>query len=339
MFKEVVYKKKQHSNKKIFNNNDFLTLEDYPLYNKYYQLTKDKFEQLVQEHKPVFITYVPEKIKRKDTIDKYNNNYLFIKEEWNKNEELNNITDYFSEIVRIQCNFKNNISPFEYWKNNKYWIENKLGNKKNNIKEYRDFMYKHIKFCNNFRVSVALTIYKMFNAKKILDPSAGWGDRLIAAIASNADLYIGVDPNDKLQIHYDNIINTLVEPKKRNNFKIINDGFEYADIPNEDYDLVFTSPPFFDLETYSSSKKDSYVAYPTAESWYNNFLLVMLNKSYKNLIIGGHLVLYIAESTDTNYINRMIDYLNTLMKSNGSFYYYYEDSYIPRRIFVWKKIN
>jgi len=331
MYREVVNKKQ------LINKQKNITPVNYPLYSKFYKLSKDRFFELVQLHKSTFITTIPEQMRYKDTLEKFNNNYLFIKEDWDKNEELNNITDYFTEDVRIQCNFKNNISPFQYWKNNKFWIENKLDHKKNNIKFFRDFMYKHIKFCNNFRISIALTIYDMFNAKKILDPSAGWGDRLLSAIGHGAELYVGVDPNENLKNSYNNIISSLVEPSKQNNFSVITDGFETADIPQNDYDLVFTSPPFFDLEVYSTSKKDSYNAYPTVESWYRNFLVVMLDKAYKNLIVGGHLVLYISDSTNTHYVQKMIDYLNTFMKSNGSFYYYYDGSFVPRQIYVWKK--
>jgi hypothetical protein len=312
---------------------------DYPLYNKYYSLTKQQFFELIEQFKPEIIDYIPPDIKNKHTIVKYNSNYLLIKENWQTNEELNSVTDYFTEIVRIQCNFKHHISPFEFWTKYHSTLFPNIVNDASHIKYMRDVMYKNAKFCNNFRVSVALTILRLFQVKKWLDISAGWGDRLIAAIGHGVDLYVGVDPNNALHPLYKNIISTLVEPSKQKNFVLINDGFESANIPRHDYDIVFSSPPFFDLETYSSDSKDSLVSHPSIEDWYNNFLIASIKKAYDNLIVGGHLVLYMGDCKNIKYVDKMAQFTDTIMKSNGSIYYFYEDTNIPRRMYVWKKVS
>lgn len=312
---------------------------EYPLYKNNYKLTQNKFYALVKNFTPQFITVIPQQMKFKPSIDTYNGKYLLIKENWEKNEELNNITDYFTEEVRIKCNFKNHISPLEYWNlhGNEIITESMKKFGENNIKFIRDSMYYRVKFCNNFRISVALTMYRLFNAKKILDISAGWGDRLIAAIAHNASFYCGVDPNSELHPHYTDIINTLAKPEDTKNFVLINDGFETATIPKNDYDLVFSSPPFFDLENYSTSEKDSVIAYKNEERWFNDFLVPSIKKAYDNLIVGGHMILYIAESTSTHYIDKMFEYINSIMKYNGSIPYFYTDKFVPRNMYIWKK--
>lgn len=318
-----------------------LTPNDYPLYNKFYELTKDKFFSLTKKLRPKIVDYVPKQMKYKNSIVPYIGRYLLIKEDWDSNEELNNVTDYFSEIVRIQCSFKNNISPFEYWVDHYDEITNKSTDNNGviQIKEMRDNMYHSVKFCNNFRISVAMTILRLFNAKKWLDISAGWGDRLLAAIGYGVDAYVGVDPNESLHEHYNDMIKMLVDPDKQKNFIVLNDGFETAEIPKDDYDIVFSSPPFFDLESYSKSDKDSLVAHPTVDKWYNDFLIVSLKKAYDNLIMGGHMVLYMGDSINVNYVDKMVQFMDTLMKSNGSIYYFYEGAYVPRRMYVWKKVN
>jgi len=312
----------------------------FPYYKKFYDFSKDRFFQLSHNVKSEIINYIPKQMKYKNSIIKYNGNYLLIKEDWDKNEELNNMTDYFSENARVRCNFKNQTTPHKYWKKNHKLIEEKALQKYGNldIKSIRDVMFESVKFCNNFRVSVAVKLFEIFRAKIILDPSAGWGDRLLAAIGHGADVYVGVDPNDDMHPCYQKMITSLVDIKKQQDFIMIKDGFETAIIPKYDYDLVFTSPPFFDLEEYSTSSKDSHNAHPTVDDWFNNFLLVLIKKSYENLTYGGHFVLYIAESTNTNYIDRMVKFTDTIMKSNGSFYYFYEGAYNPRRFFVWKKV-
>jgi len=305
----------------------------YPLYRLAYVLTKDRFNDLVKDFNPTILHSIPHNIKFKESIKKYKDRYLFIKEDWSRNEELNNITDYFTEQVRIQCYFKKNPSPLEYWnKHNK-----ELLTKTTDVLQLRELMYSKVKFCNNFRVSVAITILKLFNAKKWLDISSGWGDRLVAAIACGLDVYCGVDPNEKLHPYYDEIINTLCPPDKHKNFTVLNDGFETAVIPYHEYDIVFSSPPFFDLEVYSQSPKDSLVSYPTSEKWYTDFLIVSLTKAYGHLSSGGHMVLYMGEGVGTNYITRMCHEMNKLMTFEGCIYYYYENAKIPRTFYVWKK--
>ena len=311
-------------------------MSDFPLYCNYYKASKKHFRELVKKFDPVLINYIPQQMRYRNFMVKYLNSYILIKEDWDKNEELNNMTDCFSESVRIKCRFKNYPTPLEYWEKNRDRIMSKV-NDKNNIKQIRDALFESTKLCNNFRISIAYTIFGMFGAKRILDPTAGWGDRLCAAIANDSELYVGIDTNTDLFPCYTKMIKKLCSKEKRKNYIMINDGIETAKLPVNDFDLVFTSPPFFDLEEYSKSSKDSMVAHPTADRWYNDFLLVLLKKAYDHLIVGGRLVLYVAESTDTSYIKRMEKYMSQLMKYEGSIYYYYETTYKPRQIYVWRK--
>jgi len=62
--------------------------------------------------------------------------------------------------------------------------------------------------CTHFRPIVASSVYQFFRAKRILDPSAGWGDRLIAVMANDENIlcYHAVDPNGTLSQRYQKII-------------------------------------------------------------------------------------------------------------------------------------
>ena len=51
-------------------------------------------------------------------------------------------------------------------------------------------------------------MYKKYNAKKVLDFTAGWGSRMTAALAADID-YIGIDSNKSLKKGYNKIINTV----------------------------------------------------------------------------------------------------------------------------------
>lgn len=316
------------------NNNNINKLE-FPYYNLFYDFSINKFKKLVKNNNPKIIKHLPSNIVNRNEIAKLNNEYLFIELNWNNTQELDSITDYFTEQCRIHCHTHDGITPFEYWNKHK----DQLIKHTNNIKELRSKVYKDSGFCSGFRISVALTVLKLFNAKKWLDISAGWGDRLISAIGHNVDLYCGVDPNECLHPNYQKIIKTLVPPKDQHKFILIQDGFETAKLPNEKFDLVFSSPPFFDVEFYSSEKTDSITQYNQGEQWYNNFLLPSIKKANNYLSTDGHLVLYIGEGKTYKYLDKMVNDVNKFMKYNGKFFYYYDDKYFIKRFFVWSKKN
>lgn len=310
----------------------------YPFYKDHYVLTRSKFYQLVSEFKPKILKEVPKRLSSQK-IQKYNNSYLIIEEDWDKNAELNNCTDYFTEECRIRCRFANHPSPLEYWNLHKDRLTELMEKKAEQYKIIfiRDTLYKETKLCNNFRISVALTVLKIFRARKWLDISAGWGDRLLAAIASDVELYCAADPNDCLHPQYRKMIEMLVAPEKWSNYILINDGFESAVLPKEKFDLVFSSPPFFDLEKYSTNTKDSLIQYQTSDSWYENFLLASIKKAYKYLLFDGHMVMYMDEGRGTNYIGRMIEDVSKFMKYEGIIYYYYPGNPKIRKLYVWCK--
>jgi hypothetical protein len=102
------------------------------------------------------------------------------------------------------------------------------------------------------------------------------------------------------------------------------------------FDLVFSSPPFFDLEVYSEEVTDSITQYNSVNAWFNGFLMPSIKKGLEQLENGGYLVLYIAEANaQTNYIPKMITETNKLAKNAGCFYY--TDDGKIREFYCWKK--
>jgi len=267
--------------------------------------------------------------------------YYIIKSAWNDNIELNSLTDYFTEPCRIQCTFKNRQSPLEYWNKNRQSILASLKNKhqQSTIHNLQEEIYIRNKPCNNFRISVCLEVLNLFKPKKWLDISAGWGDRLLSALLyaqlnTQFQMYCGVDPNPCLHPYYQEMIQTFTTTKKAN-YILIQDGFETAKLPDTKFDLVFSSPPFFDLEIYSKANANSLVKYKGEDGWFNGFLMPSLNKANEYLENDGHLVLYMGESQGTKYIPKMVELMNARMKNIGMFYY--TDSVKIREFFCWRK--
>lgn len=62
------------------------------------------------------------------------------------------------------------------------------------------------------------------------------------------------------------------------------------------FDLVFTSPPYFDCERYSDEPTQSYIRYPTVTKWCAGFLEPLISKAHDALKPGGTFILNIANT-------------------------------------------
>ena len=85
---------------------------------------------------------------------------------------------------------------------------------------------------------------------------------------------------------------------------IINTSIEKFDTKSK-YDLVFTSPPFFDMEIYENVETQSVEKFKSIIKWKEGFLYPAIKKSYKCLKRGGHLALYITDFKNNTYIKDM----------------------------------
>jgi hypothetical protein len=303
-----------------------------------HELVERKIPQLKIYTKPPINEY-PFYKSRFYKFDKTGKYYLIVSS-WDSNLELNNLTDYFTEKCRFTCKFGKSPSALEYWKKNQTTIIQQLEKQKLPITNYnvREALYSmnRMIYCNNFRIAVCLEVLDIFKPKRWLDMSAGWGDRLISAILSpHVEEYCGVDPNPCLHPGYQAMIKHL-DPTSGKKYTLIKDGFETAKLPNTKFDLVFSSPPFFDLEIYTTQINDSATKFNNVDAWFNGFLMPSIKKSLQHLESGGHLVLYIAEAHNTSkYIQRMINETDKLATNAGRFYY--TDGKRIREFYCWRK--
>ena len=151
----------------------------------------------------------------------------------------------------------------------------------------------------------------------IYDPSSGWGGRILGAMSSLKRIhYIGTDPNtdnfiDELGItRYEYVAdffnikvletNSFWE-EEQNTFHIFQEGSEHIG-KHPDFqqykgklDMVFTSPPYFDREQYSTDEEQSYKAYPQYDDWRDNFLKPTLTNAYESLRKDRYLLWNIAD--------------------------------------------
>jgi hypothetical protein len=314
---------------------------EYPYYSLSYEFNKKNILQNIKDFKPL-IFYEKPKNLNKNNLSKFifsnknNKQYFIIKENFLKTEYINSITDYFSEKVRVKCKFGNKLSPLEYWTKYKIDIIKETQEKYHSITIHnlRETIYNNklnIKLCNNFRITVALTILNYFKPNSWLDISAGWGDRLLSAIFCKIKYYEATDPNLDMHSCYDNMIQTFIPKSKQKNYIIHKNGFIEAQFKKKDFDIVFSSPPFFTLEIYSKHKENSVVQFRTEKEWCDNFFLKTLIKSYNLLKAGGYMILYMGGS---RYVMDTMFRLSNIMDYKGIIYFYEKK---PRSIYVWQK--
>jgi len=226
------------------------------------------------------------------------------------------INSFFTEEVRLQARFGKGQAPLTIWKDRKILdrafdilIRNEWNLTPANLKEA---LYTFIRECKIFNPSAARALIDIFQppahcdvinhvvtvkrgeTMKVLDPSAGWGDRLIGAISAGV-IYHGFDPNIALGLGHDKIIETFARQKQ--NYQIIYQPFESDKvILTEKYDLVMACPPCFNLEKYSFSPTQSSVAYPNLNAWLEKCLLCIVRKSWAGLREGGSMILYLHDN-------------------------------------------
>ena len=221
---------------------------------------------------------------------------------------------YFPHWIEVQCGnswslkqcwdndekLKSLIKKTLIWvqKHNEKWTENRI---RQNSK-----IFCSGQTVSNFSPVAAKYLYNTYGGKgRILDMCCGWGGRLFGFYGSNCESYIGFEPSMKTYVGLQHLDRDLSNQIPYKNVRLINDGIEnlsrYSWI-NHNIDFAFTSPPYFDCEKYSEEPTQSYIKYPTKESWLNGFLLGMFQNVRKVLKDNGKMAINISNTSLHNWI-------------------------------------
>jgi len=217
-------------------------------------------------------------------------------------------SNYFHEQLRLRCPCYSFEGPAEVWEKGTakdiwgilgaMWrgISSRTLDPSNYLGAIRLGTY----IATQFKPVVAKAIYDMTDAKRVLDTSCGWGDRLAGFYSSNAKEYIGCDPNPntfevykKQCIEYEKILgngNPKIQEQKdmfimdgEKKVTIYRSGAE--NIPWNEIDNIdcsFTSPPYFSTEEYNKGgeheEDQSWHKFNEYHKWQDNFFVpVSLN--------------------------------------------------------------
>jgi hypothetical protein len=148
--------------------------------------------------------------------------------------------------------------------------------------------------------------------RRVLDLCAGWGDRLVGALATAAtntmqdsvllDSYTATDPNPLLHNGYQ----ALIARYKPHDFRAVVYNTPMEDLTadqlrpdNLRQDIMLTSPPYFTTERYSGPGQ-SHQRYNTYSQWRDGFLYKLAEQSRNALAVGGYMAVYIGQSGKFN---------------------------------------
>ncbi len=205
--------------------------------------------------------------------------------------------------------------------------------------------HERMKLCTLYKSYLFKLWIQIFDAKNILDLSSGWGDRLLGALAvqNSIEKYIGIDPNENLQKGYQEMIKTFCLAKNKSKFQMIVEGSQnvFYDKMKLTFDLIFWSPPFFDLEDYVPNKKDkshknqSIQRFQKYEDWENKFIIKTIFESTLCLKKYGIFLFYIGFVKDSLFEKlNQIPHLHHL----GEFYVSSYQKKKPKNYLVYQKI-
>ena len=155
----------------------------------------------------------------------------------------------------------------------------------------------------NFMPMYAKNIYEHFDAISVLDPCAGWGDRMAGALSSSTvKKYVGFDPNFNLRPGYARIMRDFSKPISSETPQSVyfDEGmhaihsvcYEKGDalLEGSVFDFAFTSPPYFLLEDYGPHM-------PRYSNWLEDFYRPLFEITHKHLKPLGHFVVFVNDST------------------------------------------
>lgn len=195
----------------------------------------------------------------------------------------NKIINHYSFPQRIKTRYKGHPSMLTSWKDD--LMRRKFVQKGRRMTSRQESLMTH--FYTGYRFnqvsiasmkpSFARYVYNLLlpsgRPKDILDPFAGWGARLLGALSLGHN-YRGYDTNKGMRSAYRLI--SCFNPFDARAQVTIADSARVT-MPECEYDLVFTSPPYF-IENYPHMPK-----YDSVEHFWSHLMVPSMKHSYAAL--------------------------------------------------------
>jgi hypothetical protein len=202
----------------------------------------------------------------------------------------NKIIDFYFFKNRLETKGNKGISFYDFLEYKKDYVSKpyfqKLVNYAKAHNRYKDSEIKFLYYCyglcfgriSAFKIPNALMVYDMFDVKCVLDAFAGFGSRCLGAMLKGID-YIGIDMNINLKDGYERMLHDF-NGEHNSLVKLFFQDCLTLDFSQFKYDMVFTSPPYYNIEQYPYQPKR------TKDEW-DDFYFTVFNRLWDNLSKGG----------------------------------------------------
>lgn len=159
---------------------------------------------------------------------------------------------------------------------------------------FRVGLIRQHKAVSFFRPAVAAGIYRKWiniERPRVWDPSAGFGARMLGFFAAHpGGTYVAHEPasatHRDLSLLAQEMPGTVVLHKQ---------GSEFAQWQEGEFDLVFTSPPYFDTEKYFDEPGQVWVTYRDVEAWRDQQVRPTLLQAARGVKPGGFVIINISQ--------------------------------------------
>lgn len=203
----------------------------------------------------------------------------------------NKFVDYFTFPERLETIGKAGINYYDLFYNKSYfqkkgYIANLIRYIKENnpdvniYKLWSQVFNLYFSAINIYKPALAFELYSKYKPNTVLDFTMGWGGRLVAACALNIPHYIGIDLNKSLEKPYGDMVRELNQLSTTKITLYFKDALA-IDYSKLKYDMVFTSPPYYNKEVYAGNEKLS------KDEWDEQFYIPIFTKTYNGMARGG----------------------------------------------------
>lgn len=258
----------------------------------------------------------------------------------------NDAVDYFTYQERLNTKGNKHISFFDLYTNKNFfmkktyiknilaYLKNKSPNK-TDLQIWRQIMGLYFGMPHIFKPLVAMEFYCRFKPNTVLDFTMGWGGRLLGACALDVPHYIGIDMNDHLRHPYEQMVK-MVKPLTKTKITLMFKDALSVDYSKLDYDMVFTSPPYYNIELYNKTAQQS------KDEWDANFYDPIIRKTFDGMKMGGHYCLNIPQEVYERVASKILgkaDIKNPLNKQQRQAVAFKGGTAYTEYVYIWIKKN
>jgi len=152
----------------------------------------------------------------------------------------------------------------------------------------------------------------------VLDFSSGYGGRMIGALTSNMRYsYTGIDPNTKTYNGLDALGELITSLGLGSGYAMNHIPSEQFEVEPESFDAAFSSPPYFNLETYTDEPTQCMNSCSNIDEWFDKYAAPTIKMLHKVLVKDGLYAVNISDYKDGKEEFNIVNRWKEVSKQNG----------------------